>query len=387
MSIRRLLIAFAFLIGLAGPARAADPIFDPLKLHELRIEIDPADWAALKANYLTNQYYAANMTLDGESLKQVGVRSRGKGSRSDTKPGIKIDTNKYVSGQRFHGLKSLQVLNSIQDSSFLRDIVAYTVYEAAGIAAPAISTSKMYVNGEYVGVYLLEETIEEPFLQARFGEQSGTTYKYEYTVPYTFTYKSDAIADYVPDPFKPETNTSSYDSGLAEFVKAINQTPASTFTSTISTYIDPQKVLTYMAVENAIAEHDGFVGEFGMNNFFLYQPAGTKKFVLIPWDKDAAFTSTDWPVMQRLDTNELTKRLIADPALKSYYLSQVKAITNSFVTPAFLNGKIDSVYAVFKDAAFADTKKPYSNADVDNAVGGLKGLIAGRAANVNSQIP
>ena len=91
--------------------------------------------------------------------------------------------------------------------------------------------------------------------------------------------------------------------------------------------------------------------------------------------------------MQRLDANELTKRLIADPALKSFYLSQVKSITNSFVTLAFLGGKIDQVYAAFKDAAFADTKKPYGNADVDNGVLGLKGLIAARAANVNSQIP
>jgi len=372
---------------MAGFARAADPVFDPLRLHEVKLDIDPADWAALKANYLTNQYYAANVTIDGETIRQVGIRSRGKGSRSDTKPGIKIDMNKYVSGQVFHGLKSMQVLNSIQDSSFLRDIVSYTVYEAAGIASPAISTSKMFVNSEYVGVYLLEETIEQPWLQARLGESTGTAYKYEYTVPYTFTYKSDAISDYVPDPFKPETNSNSFDTGMAEFVKAINQTPASTFTSTISTYIDPQKFLTYMAVENAIAEHDGFVGQFGMNNFFFYQFNGTKKFVLIPWDKDAAFTSVDWPVMQRLDANELTKRLIADPALKSYYLSQVKSITNSFVTLAFLGGKIDQVYAVFKDAAFADTKKPYSNADVDNGVLGLKGLIAGRAANVNSQIP
>jgi spore coat protein CotH len=215
---RRILVGFILLLGLAGFARAADPVFEPTRLHEVRLDIDPADWAALKANYLTNQYYAANVTIDGETVRQIGIRSRGKGSRSDTKPGIKLDMNKYVSGQVFHGLKSVQVLNSIQDASFLRDIISYTVYEAAGIASPAISTSKMYVNSEYVGVYLLEETIEEPFLLARFGENTGTTYKYEYTVPYTLTYKSDGIEAYVPDPFKPETNTSHYDTALAEFI-------------------------------------------------------------------------------------------------------------------------------------------------------------------------
>ncbi len=388
---RRLRFAFlvAFIVAALSPrpAVAGDPIFDPLRLHEIKVEIDPADWAALKASFQTNQYYAANVTIDGELVRQIGIRSRGKGSRSGTKPGIKIDMNKYVAGQEFHGYASVQVLNSIQDASFLRDHLAYSVYEAAGIAAPQIATTKMFVNGDYVGVYLLEESVEKQFLRTRIGEDGGTLYKYEYTVPYTLTYRSDAISAYVPDPFKPETNTTSYDSGLADFIKAVNQTPASTFTQTISAYIDPQKFLTYMAVENAIAEYDGFVGQFGLNNFFIYQLAGTKKFVMIPWDKDGAFYAADWPVMQRLDANELTKRLIADPALKSYYLSQVKAITTSFVTPAFLSAKVDQIYPIFKDAAFADPLKPYSNADIDAAIVGIKGLIGARAANVTAQIP
>ena len=375
-----------FLFG-AGTAAAVDPVFDPLRLHEVRVEIDPADWAALKATFQTNQYYAANVTIDGELVRQVGIRSRGKGSRSGTKPGLKIDMNKYVAGQEFRGRKSIQVLNSIQDASLLRDFLAYSVYEAAGIAAPQIAHSKMFVNGDYVGLYVLEESVDKKFLSTRIGEDGGTLYKYDYTVPYTLTYRSDAVADYVPNPFKPETNENSFDAGLADFIKAINQTPASTFTQTISAYIDPQKVLTYMAVENAIAEYDGFVGQFGLNNFYLYQLAGTKKFMLIPWDKDGSFYAADWPILQRLDANELTKRLIADPALKSYYLSQVKAIATSFVTSAFLSTKVDQIYPVFKDAAFADPLKPYSNADIDNAIVGLKGLIAARAANVTAQVP
>ena len=91
-----------FLFG-AGTAAAVDPVFDPLRLHEVRVEIDPADWAALKATFQTNQYYAANVTIDGELVRQVGIRSRGKGSRSGTKPGIKIDMNKYVAGQEEEG--------------------------------------------------------------------------------------------------------------------------------------------------------------------------------------------------------------------------------------------------------------------------------------------
>jgi hypothetical protein len=61
-----------------------------------------------------------------------------------------------------------------------------------------------------------------------------------------------------------------------------------------------------------------------MNNFYIYQFTGQTKFVVIPWDQDTSFVSGTWPVLQRLDTNVLTRKLIADPAKKQYYLSQVK---------------------------------------------------------------
>ena len=107
-------------MALAGApsARAADPIFNQGVLHEFRIVMDPADWASLRANFRSNQYYAANISVDGEVLQQVGVRSRGKGSRDATKPGLLIDTNKYVSNQEFHGLKKL-VLDNVLKSRAL----------------------------------------------------------------------------------------------------------------------------------------------------------------------------------------------------------------------------------------------------------------------------
>ena len=63
-------------------APAGAPIFDPLVLHEASLDIDPSAWQALRDNYLENQYYAANLTVDGVTGRQVGIRSRGEGSRS-----------------------------------------------------------------------------------------------------------------------------------------------------------------------------------------------------------------------------------------------------------------------------------------------------------------
>lgn len=380
--------AAALALGLAPvAAQAADPIFDQSRLHECKLELDSADWAALRANFQTNQYYAANLTVDGESVKQVGIRSRGAGSRSGEKPGLKVDFNKYVAGQEFHGYKSVVLDNVTQDPSMMRELLANSVFEAVGIAAPQISFCRLTINTDFWGLYTLIEAVSKPFLKARFGEESGTLYDYEYTTDYRFTFQGDGTATYAPVPFEPQTNENKLDSGLADFIKAINQTPQSGYAAAMETYIDVKRFLTHVAVENACVEYDGIVGQFGLNNFYLYQYGGQKKFVFIPWDKDTSFQAAEWPVQSRMDSNEFTKRLMLDPAMKTYYESEVKRIANAFVTTAFIAPKVDQFAALIRASVTADTHKPFTVAEFEAAVAGIKGIAGARAANVAAQIP
>jgi spore coat protein H len=382
-----LLLTFVLALVIPGTASAVDPIFDQSRLHECKLELDAADWSALRANFQTNQYYAANLTIDGETVRQVGIRSRGAGSRSGEKPGLKIDTNKYVSGQEFHGYKSLVLDNVTQDASMMRELLANSIFESVGIAAPQISFCRLTVNTDFWGLYTLIESVSKPFLKMRLGEESGTLYDYEYTDDYRFAYKGDALSAYAPVPFEPQTNEDKLDTGLADLVKAINQTPQSGYAASMESYIDVRKFLTHLAVENACAEYDGIVGQFGLNNFYLYQYGGQKKFVFIPWDKDTSFQAAEWPVQYRMDTNEFSKRLMLDPAMKSYYESEVKRIATSFVTTAFLGPKIDQYAGLIRSSVAADTHKPFTLAEFEAAVAGLKGIAANRAANVAAQVP
>src|SRR5262245_57773777 len=107
---RRAFVSVPILLLLGGAsslALAADPVFDQSRLHDVRIVMDPGDWQALRDNFRTNQYYAANISIDGEVVQQVGIRSRGSGSRNDIKPGLKLDFNKYIQTQEFHGYKTM----------------------------------------------------------------------------------------------------------------------------------------------------------------------------------------------------------------------------------------------------------------------------------------
>jgi len=370
----------------AASARAGDPIFDQSVLHDVHIVMDPNDWTSLQRDFLSNQYYAANVSIDGEVVQQVGVRSRGKGSRSGVKPSFLVNTDKYVANQRFHGLKKVILNNATQDNTFLKPPLSFAVFEAMGIASPQVSYARVTVNDQYWGVYWLTESIDKDFLSARFGENGGNLYKYEALEDYRFQDKGSDPKGYFPL-FKPESPDNPDGTALVEFVQTANTAPETGFAAALSPYIDVDRFLTYIAVENALAEQDGFLGFEGMNNFYLYQLAGQKKFVLIPWDKDNTFIAADWPALIRVDTNVLSRKIMADPARQQFYLSTIKATADRVLNPTVLMPKLEAYYALIRNSVLTDTKKPNTNDEFELGVQGMRGLVTGRPISIKAAIP
>jgi spore coat protein CotH len=374
-------------VGLAvlavGPAWAGDPMFNPNVLHETRIVMDPKDWQSLRDNFRTNQYYAANLSVDNEVVQQVGIRSRGHGSRSGDKPAIEVDVNKYVN-QAFHGYHKLVIKNLIQDPSDMREPLAFPVFEAMGLVAPQVAHTRLTVNDEYWGLYTIGEPVSKPLLRNRFAEDTGNLFKYEFPGPYRFEVRGSDPKLYIPSPFNPETNQDSLDgTALVNFIKTMNEAPDSTFIRDISAFIDLDKFVTYLAVENAIAENDGFLGYDGLNNFYIYQFGGTTKFQLIPWDNDNTFFAEPWPIFLRVEENVLARRVLNDPAQRANYLAALKRLA-PIVTG--LLPKLEAMYSMIREAALADTKKQNTNDEFENSVGGLRGIISDRAQDIMAQV-
>jgi spore coat protein CotH len=373
---------------LAAVLPAADlPILEPGRLHEVRLDLDPADWQALRDSFLTDQYHAADVRLDGELLAQTGIRSRGDSSRSGSKPGLKLHFDKYVAGQAYHGTKTLVLDNLVTDPSMLREHLAFQVFEAMGLPAPATSFARLLVNGEPWGVYGVAEVVNKPFLRARLGDDEGYLYDYEWAFPYRFG-DLGAPSQYVPVPFQPATHEDDPDaSGLVELVRAVNGSPDADFLNELSRFLEPQRLIDYLAVENALAERDGLLGEQGVNNFYLYQHAGSERFTFIPWDKDTSFTSDAWPLEQRLAENVLSRRLLEQPGMLAAYQAAVLRCVQQFVNPSWLGPRLQAAYQLIRAEALLDQHKPFSNDAFEQAVDGLEGVVALRAADVAAQLP
>jgi spore coat protein CotH len=369
----------------AAPGGA--PIFDPTLLHDARLDLDPSAWQALRDGYLSNQYYSANFSVDGVPVSQVGVRSRGSGSRNEEKPGLKVDINKYVQGQEYYGYKSLDLDNLTTDASMLRERLSFIVFEAMGIQAPRNAFARLTVNGQYWGVYAIVEPVSKPFLKSRIGEDSGNLFDYEWIFHYDLSFLGGEPNKYVPLPFQPQTNEDHKDvgDGLVGFIDAVNNAPSAGFASAMGARIDVDRFLTHVAVENAIVESDGLVGDQGINNFYLYEYAQKNRFVFIPWDKDSTFRSGTWPLFRNLDENVLTSRLTADPAKRQVYVDAVVRAVTDYVNPRWLTPQLETAYQQIRSQALADTKKPFSNGEFEAAIDGVRGVIAAREHDVNAQ--
>ena len=94
-------------------------------------------------------------------------------------------------------------------------------------------------------------------------------------------------------------------------VRTINQAPDAQFSSVVSQYIDLKAFFKEIAAENFVAEQDGIIGGYLLNNFFLYRFGGTLRSIFLPWDKSNSFWQIDWPIFHNFSSNLLAWRSLS----------------------------------------------------------------------------
>ena len=148
----------------AFPTRSG--FFDDAVVHEIRLVINSTDWQSLKDHYLDNTYYPCDFRWQGQVVRNVGIRSRGTGSRSGVKPGLRVDFNRYTTNQQFLGLKSVILRNNTQDPSNLHERLSMLLFRRMGLPASREAYTTLYVNNEYVGLYTIVESSRQDIPEA-----------------------------------------------------------------------------------------------------------------------------------------------------------------------------------------------------------------------------
>ncbi|MCR4961543.1 MAG: CotH kinase family protein [Lachnospiraceae bacterium] len=158
-----------------------DTLFDDSYVHTINIEVE--DWDSFLENATSEEYVAANVTIDGETVNNVGLRAKGNTSLSTVEQldsdrySLKIEFDCYESSGNYKGLDKLCLNNLIQDYTMMKDYVAYKLMNEFGVAAPLASYCYVTINGEDWGLYLAVEAVEDSFLMRNYGKTYGDLYK------------------------------------------------------------------------------------------------------------------------------------------------------------------------------------------------------------------
>ncbi len=273
-----------------GPA--SDVLFDDRVVHDIRVSMHSADWARLRETYMTDTYYPADVSWDGHVVRNAGIRSRGFGSRDARKPGLKLDFNRYVSGQELAGLKGVVLDNFRQDPAMLKETVSMRLFARMGLVTPRAVHARVFVNDEYLGLFAAIELVDKSFLRSTVGEDDGYLYDFEWDGEYRLTWLGHDPRAYA-SMFKPETHETQPPEHvfgtLVEMITAVNRTSRDAWPQVLPRFFDVEHLMAYVAVESFLSDHDGLAGDWGINNFYLYRYAESERFVFIPWDKDVNF--------------------------------------------------------------------------------------------------
>jgi len=368
----------------------ANDLFNDQVLHEIRLSINSRDLAELRERFRENIYFPADLTWRGQRVRNVAVRSRGGGSRNGRKLGLKIDFNRYTTGQRFLGMRSLVLDNMWQDKALMREFLAMAVYRRIGEAAPRESYARLYINNEYQGLYCIVEDVTEEFVTRTTGDTGGYLYEYHWLRDFYMDYPGDDLNLYKPM-FEPRNHELESDSTLygpiRDLFREINGPDDAVWRQRVGDRIDLAEFMTHVGVQGFLANNDGILGNFGINNFYLYRFNNSTRHRLIPWDEDQAFQFPDITILRQGSQDVvLFQRAFAQADLKEQFLRAAERCAESALEDNWLVNEVERVVVLIDASVREDRRKQFTDDDFDLEVGFLRGVAAQRPQLVLDEV-
>ena len=329
-------------------------LFDTGSIIRVNILMDDADWTEMLENAASEEYYQCDVEVNGTTFYRVAIRPKGNTSLTSIasdpttdRYSFKLEFDHYVDGQTCFGLDKLVLNNNYADATNMKEALIYDMYQYLGADASLYNYAKISVNGEYWGVYLALEAVEDSFLLRNYGAQDGALYK-----PESMNMGGDAEHSEADRPAIKENTAQADTSGdldqttgepvqkqageaaaepserkddaangkggsamggggadlnysddeldsydtiwdgeitkttKADHKRVVTALKNSSEGNALATYLDTDNLLRYMAVHVFSVNEDSLSGRMA-HNYYLYESGGMLN--LIPWDYNLSF--------------------------------------------------------------------------------------------------
>ena len=157
-------------------------LFQKNQVLEVNILMDEEDWQEMLQNANDETYVPCDVEVNGVTYKNVAIRPKGNTSLTQVtndRYSFKIQFDKYQEGQTCDGLDQLVLNNNFSDATYMKEYLAYDMFQYLGVVTPLYTYADVKINGETYGLYLALEGVKESFAERNYGVDHGELYKPE----------------------------------------------------------------------------------------------------------------------------------------------------------------------------------------------------------------
>lgn len=342
--------------------------------------IHPDDYARALSHVFTDETEPALLFHNGVLYDGLRIRVRGQSSRGWPK---KHWNFKFPQGHGFRAsgftmdpVSGFNLQSSYADKSYLREVLSYETFGAAGSPTSVARHVTVWQNGQFFGLYTYLEDRDAGNLERSGLDPEGALYK-----AFSSQCQYQTI-DKLKGPWEKMGPPNGDFSDLHSFLAGANNLTGQARKEFLFDNCDVPAMLSYHAASVVIHNNDQVA-----KNYFLYRDThGTGRWWFLAWDMDLTFgrmfqntvlndqlfadtdvvagranVSPSHPLFgdsehQKWDYlwNRVTDALLEDPDIREMYYRRLRTLMDELLVEGRYEARIDELAALTADEAEAD---------------------------------
>tara|TARA_B100001750_G_scaffold242269_1_gene255374 strand:- start:3020 stop:5287 length:2268 start_codon:yes stop_codon:yes gene_type:complete len=378
-------------------------LYDEANITVISLNFSQSNWDQVLDNYYAiglDERLVGTAEINGVFFDSVGVKYKGNSSYNpnNTKNPLNIKLD-YIINQDYEGYYTLKLSNGDKDPTFVREVLSY--YIAGNYTdCPKANYAEVYINGNYIGLYVSVESINKKFVSEQFYSDDdnilfkcnpknlggggslnciqgiGSSLQYLGTDTTCYEDYYELQSDFGWEEMK-------------DFTYNIDSN-----TGNIEEYFDMDRGIWFLAINNLLVNLDSYIGPF-CQNYYLFKD-DNNRFLPIVWDFNESFghfsmINTPGPGnppssildLQEMDpflrqgdnTRPICNIIYATGATlnitstyRKMYVAHLKTIINEFFSNNNYSQKANSLHNLIENSFQNDVNSFYSWSDAVNNI-------------------
>ncbi len=380
------------------PRNANNPgsgLYDTTALRTFFLEFDDDEWLGeMHDFYHTGLDVPADLIVDGDLIRGVGVRYRGNSSffmmQPDKKRSLNLSIDHSEKGKNLYGYETLNLHNGAEDPTFVREVLYLRICRDY---MPAFKANfvKVVMNGESWGVYLNVQQYNSEFVDEWFGSKKGARWKVGGGPGKKgLSYEGDDVSAYQGYSLKTDDSPETALTDLINLCRVLSTTEDDQLEAALNPIFNIDGALWSLALENVFVDEGYLVRA---SDYDIFQDKNGR-FHLLQHDANEVFNiphgpglprgfdSTKLDPLHNIDNKDyaIINRLLNLPHLRARYLAHVRTILDDWFKWERLEPVIAGYRALIGSDVRKDVRKLYAIEDYEKGLletvnnGGVLGI-------------